>query len=712
VKSVGEGMNAHAHAHAPADCCHSGSADARPAAPALPGARYTCPMHPEIVQEEPGDCPKCGMALEPMNVSADEGPDPEYADMRRRFVVSAALSLPLLILAMVTHGYGWIQFALATPVVLWGGLPFFARGWASLRRRSLNMFTLIALGTGTAYVYSLFALLLPERLPAQLHGQYYFEAAAVIVALVLLGQVLELRARGATRSAIRALLELAPKTARRIGPHGEEDVPLEQIVAGDRLRVRPSERVPLDGVVLEGSSAVDESAMTGESLPVEKRVGDPVTGGTLNGRGSLVMRVEKVGGDTLLSRIVHLVGEAQRSRAPIQKLVDRVSAVFVPAVILIAAATFAVWMALGEPALALTSAVAVLIIACPCALGLATPMSVMVGTGRGARAGILLKDAEALDRLEKTEVLLVDKTGTLTAGKPALSAVHAAGGITENELLRLAASVERSSEHPIAAAVVAGAEAKWLQLEEAQDFAAETGVGVRGTVGGRRVELSNRAIPALATDADALRADGATVIFARVDGRDAGLLAVADPVKVSTPAALADLRREGVRVIMLTGDHRATAEAGARRLGITEVVAGVLPDGKLAKVQELRAGGARVAMAGDGTNDAPAMAAADVGIAMGAGTDVALEAAGVTLVQGDLRGVARALRLSRATMRNVRQNLWLAFGYNALAIPIAAGAFAAWGLTLNPMIASAAMSLSSVSVIANALRLRGVQLDG
>ena len=678
---------------------------------ALGSRLYTCPMHREVVQEGPGSCPKCGMALEPMTAAAEEAPDAELMDMQRRFWWSAALALPLLILAMAAIGPGWLQLALATPAVLWGGWPFFQRGWNSVRQRSLNMFTLIALGTGAAYGYSVFALLLPGCLPVEMRGHFYFEAAAVIVALVLLGQVMELRARGATRSAVRALLALSPKTARRITEQGEEDVPIEQVRPGDRLRIRPGERVPLDGEVLDGTSAMDESAMTGESLPVEKRAGDHVTGATLNGQGSLIMRVEKVGGDTLLARIVHMVGEAQRSRAPIQKLVDRVSAVFVPVVILIAVGTFATWLALGDPALALTSAVAVLIIACPCALGLATPMSVMVGTGRGARAGILLRDAESLDRLEKVTVLVVDKTGTLTEGKPALTSVRTAAGFSERELLALAASLERGSEHPIAAAVVAGAQKQGLELEEVKDFHSRSGSGVTGSIGQRRVELSNRSFPSMDAAAEALRREGATVVFARVDGRDAGILAVADPVKDSTPAALAELKREGLRVIMLTGDHRATAEAVAGRLDIAEVVAGVLPEGKLEKVKALRAEGERVAMAGDGTNDAPAMAAADVGIAMGAGTDVAIEAAGVTLVQGDLRGIVRARRLSRATMRNIRQNLWLAFGYNALAIPVAAGAFASQGLTLNPMIASAAMSLSSVSVILNALRLRHVTLE-
>jgi len=673
---------------------------------------HVCPMHPEVVQEGPGDCPICGMALEPQAPAAEEGPDPELADMRRRFGVSAVLALPLLILAMASHGYGWLQFALSTPVVLWGGLPFFARGWASIRRRSLNMFTLIAIGTGAAYGFSLFALLLPDRLPAEMRGHYYFEAAAVIVALVLLGQVLELRARGATRSAVRALLALAPKTARRVGADGaEEDVPVAHLHRGDLLRLRPGERVPVDGVVVEGGGALDESAMTGESLPVEKQPGDRLLGGTLNGSGAFLMRAEHVGSDTLLARIVQMVGDAQRSRAPIQKLVDRVSAWFVPAVIVVALVTFAVWLALGEPALAIANAVAVLIIACPCALGLATPMSVMVGTGRGARAGILLKDAEALDRLEHVDTLVVDKTGTLTEGKPALTAVRPVAGFAEAELLTLAASLERSSEHPIAAAIVAGARARGLRLAEARDFAARVGAGVEGLVDGRRVEISSAPFAEAEAEAAALRSEGATVVFARVDGRPAGLLAVADPVKESTPAALADLAREGVRVVMLTGDHRATAEAVARRLGIAEVVAGALPDVKRETVRSLRAQGRVVAMAGDGTNDAPAMAEADVGIAMGAGTDVAIESAGVTLVKGDLRGLARALRLSRATMRNIRQNLWLAFGYNALAIPVAAGVFAGAGLTLNPMIASAAMSLSSVSVIVNALRLRQARLD-
>ena len=723
----------------PGSCPECGMALERVGPPPR-GSRYTCPMHPEVVQDGPGSCPICGMALEPVEGSEAEGEDSELRQMTRRFWLSAALTLPVFLLGMsemlpgqplqarvAPQALAWLQLAFATPVVLWGGWPFFQRGWTSLVNRRLNMFTLIALGTGVAYAFSLVATLAPEAFPSafRAHGlvPVYFEAAAVIVTLVLLGQVLELRARAATSGAIRALLDLAPPTARRLGDDGSErDVPLEEVQAGDRLRVRPGEKVPVDGVVAEGSSAVDESMVTGEPVPVKKAPGDPVTGGTVNGAGGFVMRAERVGSDTLLAQIVGMVREAQRSRAPIQRLADLVASWFVPAVLVVAAASFLVWLLVGpSPAFshALLSAIAVLIIACPCALGLATPMSIMVGTGRGARAGVLVKNAEALEVLERVDVLLIDKTGTLTEGSPQLTDVVVAGDLSEAELLRLAASLERSSEHPLATAIVAGAEGRGLQLVSAAGFASETGKGVRGEVDGKQVALGNEkmleglGIPlaSVAESATELRGRGATVMFVAVDGALAGLLAVADPVKESAPEALRQLREEGVRIVVLTGDSRATAEAVAKQLGLEEVEAEVLPQDKGAVVERLRARGHTVAMAGDGVNDAPALALADVGIAMGSGTDVAMESAGITLVKGDLRGIVRARRLSRATMRNIRQNLFFAFAYNALGVPVAAGVlYPLLGVLLSPMLASAAMSASSVSVIGNALRLRRVAL--
>jgi Cu+-exporting ATPase len=702
---------------------------------------YTCPMHPEIVRDRPGPCPLCGMALEPMDGAAAEEEDTELADMSRRFRVSLVLSAPVLFLGMSDMIPGqpvqqalapalvrWIQLALATPVVLWGGLPFFQRGWASIVNRSLNMFTLIAAGTGTAYAYSLVAALLPSIFPDSFRGHdgqvaLYFESAAVITTLVLLGQVLELRARSRTSSAIRALLDLAPKTARRVREGGsEEDVPLEHVKPGDRLRVRPGEKVPVDGVVLEGASAVDESMVTGEPIPARKAAGDRVTGATINAAGSFVMRAERVGSDTLLAQIVRMVREAQRSRAPIQRLADVVSSYFVPAVVLSAVAAFIVWGLAGpEPrmAYALVSAVSVLIIACPCALGLATPMSIMVGTGRGAAAGVLIKNAEALEILEKVDTLVVDKTGTLTVGKPRLVSVAVLPGWGEADVLRLAASLEQASEHPLAAAITTGASERGLALTPPAEFRSLTGRGVAGTVDGRGVALGNSKLfdemrldaGQLASHAERLRRDGQTVALVAIAGQPAGVLGVADPIKESAFEALQILRREGVRVVMLTGDNRVTAEAVARRLGIEDVEAEVLPDQKGEVVRKLRAEGRTVAMAGDGINDAPALAEAHVGIAMGTGTDIAMESAGITLVKGDLRGIARARRLSRGTMRNIRQNLFFAFVYNALGVPIAAGVLYPWlGLLLSPMIASAAMSFSSVSVIANALRLRKLPL--
>jgi Cu+-exporting ATPase len=700
---------------------------------------YTCPMHPEVRQVGPGSCPKCGMALEPLEVTADEGPNHELVDMTRRFWVSLALTVPVLALAMgemlapsLVAALGpavwlWSQLVLSTPVVLWGGWPFFVRGWQSLVTRNLNMFTLIALGTGAAFAYSVFAVLFPDALPhAMRHGgvpPVYFEAAAVITTLVLLGQVLELRARSATSGAIRALLGLQPKTARRLRPDGsEEDVPLEHVAVGDRLRVRPGERVPVDGVVLEGRSAVDEALVTGEPIPVEKEPGSRVTGGTVNGTGSFVMRADRVGADTLLAQIVRMVGLAQRSRAPIQRLADQVSAWFVPAVVAVAALTGLAWGLFGpEPRLAyaLVNSVAVLIIACPCALGLATPMSIMVATGRGALAGVLIKHAEALETLEKVDTLLVDKTGTLTEGKPRLVSVVAAGDMSEAEILALAAGLERGSEHPLAAAILAGAAARGVAPTSVDAFRSLTGRGVIGEAGGRRVALGNaRLLEELGIDAgelgkraEALREEGQTVMFLSAGDVVVGILGVADPVKASAPQAIRDLQGEGLRVVMVTGDSAATARAVARTLGLDEVIAEVLPERKAEIVRRFQAEGRVVAMAGDGVNDAPALAAADVGIAMGTGTDVAMESAGITLVQGDLGGIVRARRLSRVTMRNIRQNLAWAFVYNILGVPVAAGVLhPLTGLLLSPMIASAAMSLSSVSVIANALRLRRVAL--
>ncbi|MGZ8359671.1 MAG: heavy metal translocating P-type ATPase [Allosphingosinicella sp.] len=713
-------------------------APAAVAAEPAEGVDWTCPMHPEIRRPGPGSCPICGMALEPAEPSLDEGPNPELIDMTRRFRVSALLAVPLLVLAMGGDLLGWhplpmrasiwLQLALATPVVLWGGLPFFERGWASLKSRNLNMFTLISLGVGVAYGYSLVAALFPGLFPRAFRTMgggvpVYFEAAAIITTLVLLGQVLELRARSATGRAIRALLGLAPKIARIVRDDGrEEDVALDQVQAGDVLRVRPGEKVPVDGVVLEGRSSVDESMISGEPVPVEKEAGATVTGATVNGTGSLLMRAERVGKDTMLAQIVRMVAEAQRSRAPIQALADKVSAVFVPAVVLVAILAFGIWALFGpEPALthALVNAVAVLIIACPCALGLATPMSIMVGTGRGASAGVLVRNAEALERMEKIDTLVVDKTGTLTLGKPRLVAVVAAPGFDEAHVLRLAAALERGSEHPLAAAIVDGAETRGLAIPESTGFASQTGMGVTGKVEDRTVALGNAALLAklgvdptpLAGQAEAMRSEGQGVMFVALDNVLAGLVAVADPVKEGAAEAIAALRRENVRVVMLTGDNRTTAEAVARRVGIAEVMADVLPDRKQAVVEELRRQGRRVAMAGDGINDAPALAAADVGIAMGTGTDVAMESAGVTLVKGDLRGIVRARRLSRAVMRNIRENLFFSFVFNAAGVPIAAGLlYPAFGLLLSPVIAGAAMSLSSVAVIGNALRLRAVRL--
>ena len=716
-----------------------------PAAVVPAGAIYTCPMHPEIRQSGPGSCPICGMALEPVLPSAETGPNPELVDMTRRFWIGLALALPVFVLEMGSHlvdlhhalglsmtTSSWIQFALATPVVLWAGAPFFARGWASLISRNLNMFTLIALGTGTAWAYSVVALFLPGLFPPAFRAHdggvsVYFEAAAVITVLVLLGQVLELRARERTGGAIRALLDLAPKTARRLATDGSEsDVPLEAVQVGDKLRVRPGESVPLDGVVTEGRSSIDESMVTGESMPVTKGVGAKVIGGTLNGQGSFIMTAEKVGQGTLLAQIVQMVAEAQRSRAPIQKLADQVAGWFVPLVILVALAAFAAWSVWGpEPrmAYALVAAVSVLIIACPCALGLATPMSIMVGVGRGAQAGVLIKNAEALERLEKIDTLVIDKTGTLTEGKPKLTAI-VADGIAEADLLALAASLERGSEHPLGAAIVAAAEARGLTLEPARGFAAVNGKGVSGMVGARKVALGNRMmlddlgidVSALGGTAQALREEGATAIFVAVaelnkSWRAVGVLAIADPIKPTTAQAIQDLQAQGLRVVMLTGDARTTAEAVARTLGILEVEAEVLPGDKSRVVQRLQGEGRKVAMAGDGVNDAPALAAADVGIAMGTGTDVAIRSAGVTLLHGDLAGIVQARKLSRAVMGNIRQNLFFAFIYNAAGVPIAAGVlYPTFGLLLSPVIAAAAMALSSVSVISNALRLRAMKL--
>nr|WP_245443981.1 heavy metal translocating P-type ATPase [Microvirga sp. KLBC 81] len=714
-------------------------ATARKAEPIPEGTIYTCPMHPQIRQLGPGSCPICGMELEPVIATAETGPSHELVDMKRRFWIGLVLTLPVVALEMGGHLTGlshylsqqtsnWIQMLLGTPVVLWAGWPFFVRGWQSLVTRNLNMFTLIAMGIGVAWIYSVVATLAPEIFPAAFRGHdgavaVYFEAAAVITVLVLLGQVLELRARETTSGAIRALLDLAPKTARKILSDGsEQEVQLDTVQVGDRLRVRPGEKVPVDGAVLEGRSAVDESMVTGESMPVTKEVGAKVIGGTMNQSGALVIEAQKVGRDTMLSQIVQLVAEAQRSRAPIQRLADQVSGYFVPAVIGVAIVAFVAWAIWGpEPRFSygLVAAVAVLIIACPCALGLATPMSIMVGVGRGAQAGVLIKNAEALEHMEKVDTLVVDKTGTLTEGKPAVTAVLPAPGFTEAEVLRLSASVERASEHPLAVAIVTAAEKQNIATAPVTDFDSPTGKGALGTVEGRRIVLGNKAFLAehgidvgpLAEQADRLREDGATAIFVGVDGQVAGAIAIADPVKDSTPEALAGLKAEGVRVVMLTGDNWTTAKAVAKRLGIKDVEAEVLPDQKSAVVQRYKASGGVVAMAGDGVNDAPALAAADVGIAMGTGTDVAMESAGVTLLKGDLTGIVRARRLSAATMRNIRQNLFFAFIYNALGVPVAAGVlYPIFGILLSPIIAAAAMALSSVSVIGNAIRLRTVEL--
>ncbi len=714
-------------------------AEPKPAAPAPAGTIYTCPMHPEIRQQGPGVCPICGMALEPEIATAASEPNPELVDMRRRFWVALILSVPVAVLEMAGHVAGlhivpprtsnWLQFVLATPVVLWAGWPFFQRAWQSLVTRNLNMFTLIAMGTGVAWLYSTVALLFPDFFPLAFRGPggtvpVYFEAAAVITVLVLLGQVLELRAREQTSGAIRALLDLAPKMARRVRPDGtDEEVPVELIAVGDRLRVRPGEKVPVDGEAVEGRSAVDESMVTGESMPVAKEPGSKVIAGTLNTTGSFVMRAGKVGRDTLLAQIVQMVAAAQRSRAPIQRLADQVSGWFVPAVIGVAILAFASWATFGpEPryAFGLVAAVSVLIIACPCALGLATPMSIMVGVGRGAQAGVLIKNAHALERMEKIDTLIVDKTGTLTEGKPKVVSIVTAPGVDEREVLRLAASVEAASEHPLAAAIVAAARARGIALVKVTGFESQTGRGAVGVVDSRRVSVGNATfLQSLGIDtapldgeAERLRQDGATAIFVAIDGKAAAVIAIADPIKATTPDALRLLAQEGMRVVMLTGDNRTTAQAVARRLGIMQVEAEVLPDQKSAVVERLRRESRVVAMAGDGVNDAPALAAADVGIAMGTGTDVAIEAADITLLKGDLMGIVRARRLSQATMRNIRQNLFFAFIYNAAGVPIAAGAlYPVFGLLLSPIIAAAAMALSSVSVVANALRLRAVRLD-
>lgn len=703
------------------------------------GLVYTCPMHPQIRQDKPGSCPICGMALEPENASLDNATDPELVDMTRRFWVAALISLPLALFVMGAHLIPnlphewmnstltrWIELAVATPVVMWCGWPFFVRAAASVRQRSLNMFTLIALGVGVAYFYSLALTLFYDRISEVTGGlelEVYFEAASVITALVLLGQVLELRARNQARNAMRALLDLAPKMARLIHPDGkEEDVHLSQVQKDDLLRVRPGEKVPVDGVVVEGHSSVDQSMLTGESVPVEKNPCDKVTGATLNGTGGFTMRAERVGNETMLAQIVEMVSKAQRSRAPIQRMADTVSGYFVPIVVLVALITAAAWFVWGpEPriAYAIVNAVAVLIIACPCALGLATPMSIIVGTGRGAHAGVLIKDAEALEIMEKVDTLIIDKTGTLTEGKPKLMQVVAVQGFAEQDILQLSASLEKSSEHPLASAIVKGAQEHGIALLDVQGFASITGKGVKGRIAGRAVALGNQALfstlnvdaTPLIAPAEELRRKGQTAMFVTVDGKAAGIISVADPIKATTPEALKALKAEGLSIVMLTGDSRATAQAVASQLGIENVEAEVLPERKREVVRQLQTQGRKVAMAGDGVNDAPALAQAQVGIAMGTGTDVAMESAGVTLVKGDLTGIVRARRLSRATMRNIRQNLFFAFIYNALGVPVAAGIlYPAFGLLLSPVMASAAMALSSVSVIGNSLRLRSVKL--
>ena len=713
--------------------------ETKPAAPVPAGTIYTCPMHPEIRQEGPGSCPICGMALEPEIVTADSAPNPELADMTRRFWIGLALTLPVFALEMGGHLTGlhqwlgqqtsnWIQLVLATPVVLWAGWPFFERGWASLKTRNLNMFTLIAMGTGVAWIYSIIGTIWPGLFPASMRGHdgsvaIYFEAAAVITVLVLLGQVLELRAREQTSGAIKALLDLSPKMARRIKSDGsDEDVSLDQVVAGDKLRVRPGERVPVDGAILEGRSALDESMVTGESMPVTKSVGERVIGGTMNQSGGFIMRADKVGRDTVLAQIVQMVAQAQRSRAPIQRLADQVSGWFVPTVIAVALVAFVAWSIWGpEPRLTfgLIAAVSVLIIACPCALGLATPMSIMVGVGRGAQSGVLIKNAEALERMEKVDTLVVDKTGTLTEGRPSVVAIKTAASTDETELLRLTASLERSSEHPLAAAIVRAANEQGLTLEQPSHFDSPVGKGVIGEVEGRKLVIGNQRImteagidtSGLSSTADEMRKDGATAIFVAVDNKAAGIIAIADPIKATTPAAIAALKEAGIKVVMLTGDNRTTAEAVAAKLGIPSVEAEVLPEDKSKIVERFRKEGRVVAMAGDGVNDAPALAAADVGIAMGTGTDVAMESAGVTLLKGDLNGIVRARHLSAATMANIRQNLFFAFIYNAAGVPVAAGVlYPLFGILLSPIIAAAAMALSSVSVIGNALRLNRVRL--
>jgi Cu+-exporting ATPase len=714
--------------------------DAREPEPVAEDTVYTCPMHSQIRQVGPGSCPICGMALEPELAGSDIGPNPELIDMSRRFWIGIALTVPIFVLEMGSHiagAHSWVdptlsnyvQFAFATPVVLWAGWPFFVRGWQSLVTRNLNMFTLIAMGTGVAYAYSLIATFAPGLFPQAFRGGHggapatYFEAASVITVLVLMGQVLELRAREATSGAIRALLGLAPKTARRVkDDDSDEDVSLDEIHAGDRLRVRPGDKVPVDGVIIEGRSAIDESMITGESMPVTRQKDSRVIGGTINKSGSFIMRADKVGRETLLSQIVQMVASAQRSRAPIQRLADQVSAWFVPAVIAAAIAAFGAWAMFGpEPrfSYALVAAVSVLIIACPCALGLATPMSIMVGVGRGAQAGVLIKNAEALERMEKIDTLVIDKTGTLTEGRPKVASVLPAPGFDEAQVLKLAASVERGSEHPLAAAIVAAAAERKLELATASDFDSPAGKGVTGTVEGKKIALGNARFlselnidtSAVREEAERLRSDGATAVFLAVDGKTAGVIAVADPIKQTTPEALRALAADGIRVVMLTGDNRTTAQAAARHLGIAEVEAEVLPGQKSAVVEKLRREGRVVAMAGDGVNDAPALAAAEVGIAMGTGSDVAIESAGITLLKGDLTGIVKARSLSAAVMRNIRQNLFFAFLYNALGVPVAAGVlYPALGVLLSPIVSAAAMALSSVSVIGNALRLRGTKL--